>query len=451
MSVVIAPGELAQRAARVAAALQAMRPRVQVLGVLADNGADWVAVDRAAQRSGITLVPLPAFFTAAQLAHAVQVSRMDTLFCQEASAAQVLGFTPAGIPDGMPWHRRSVEPRDDAPRSSKITFTSGTTGAPKPVHLSAREQWRVARSLRDALVPLGLRRHLCLLPLAVLLENVAGVYAAEIAGAQCCVPPLAEVGMQGAASFDAAACLAAIERWEAESVILLPQMLAALTSALEAGAPIPRRLRFAAVGGARTAPAMLERARRAGLPAYEGYGLSECASVVTLNHPGADRPGSVGRPLAHALVRVEHGEIQVKRRGRWFSTGDLGRLDAEGFLYVEGRRKNVLITSFGRNVSPEWPEAELISGPAIAQAAVFGESRAHLCAVLVAASAALPDATLERQVDAANARLPDYAQVRRWVRAQASFTSQNGLATANGRPRREAIWRTYGGRLDALL
>jgi long-subunit acyl-CoA synthetase (AMP-forming) len=448
---VLAPGDVAARTSRLAAALRTMRPSVQVLGVLADNGPDWVALDRAAQRSAIALVPLPRFFTAAQLAHAVQASRMDALFCPDASSAQALGFSPAGIPDGMPWHRRSVARRSDPTQASKITFTSGTTGAPKPVELTAREQWQVARSLCEALRPLQLRRHLCLLPLALLLENVAGVYAAEIAGAHCCVPPLAELGMHGATGFEALACLAAIERWEAESVILLPQMLAALTGALEAGARVPRSLRFAAVGGARTASALLERARRVGLPAFEGYGLSECASVVTLNHPGADRPGSVGRPLAHARVRIEHGEIEVKRRGTWFSTGDLGRLDADGFLHVEGRRKNVLITSFGRNVSPEWPEAELLAGPAIAQAAVFGEAQPHLCAVLVAANEALSDAALERQVDAANSRLPDYAQVRRWVRADTGFTSQNGLATANGRPRREAIWQVYAERLDALL
>jgi long-subunit acyl-CoA synthetase (AMP-forming) len=448
---VLAPEELAARAARLAAALRTMRPRVRVLGILADNGADWVAVDRAAQRSAVTLVPLPGFFTAAQLAHAVEVSRMDALYCADASMAQALGFSPAGLPDGMPWHRRTVAGRAGATRASKLTFTSGTTGAPKPVRLAAAEQWQVARSLGEVLRPLRLRRHLCLLPLAVLLENVAGVYAAEIAGADCCVPPLAEVGVHGATGFDAAACLGAIEKWEAQSVILMPQMLAALTGALEAGARVPRSLRFAAVGGARTARALLERARARGLPVYEGYGLSECASVVTLNHPGADRPGSVGQPLPHAQVRVERGEIQVRRRLQWLSTGDLGRFDDDGFLYVEGRRKNLLITSFGRNVSPEWPEAELVAGPSIAQAAVFGEARARLCAVLVAANDALSDAALERQVDAANARLPDYAQVRGWVRAESSFTWQNGLATYNGRPRREAIWQAYRERLDALL
>jgi len=88
---VLAPKELAVYAAIVAAALRTMRPRVQVLGLLADNGADWVAVDRAAQHSGITLVPLPGFFTAAQLAHVVEVSRMDALFCPDPAVAQALG------------------------------------------------------------------------------------------------------------------------------------------------------------------------------------------------------------------------------------------------------------------------------------------------------------------------------------------------------------------------
>jgi long-chain acyl-CoA synthetase len=226
----IAPGAIAMRTAQLTAALRSMRPRAHVLGVLADNCADWIGLDRAAQRSAITLVPLPAFFTAAQLAHAVQVSRMDTLFCPDASAAQALGFAPAGIPDGMPWYRRSVGGQRDSVRPSKMTFTSGTTGAPKPVSLTAREQWEVARSLCEVLAPLKLRRHLCLLPLPVLLENVAGVYAAaEIAGADCVVPPLAEVGMHGASGFDATVCLRALERWEPQSVIVLPQMLAALT------------------------------------------------------------------------------------------------------------------------------------------------------------------------------------------------------------------------------
>jgi long-chain acyl-CoA synthetase len=449
---VIRPGALDARAQRMAAALAAARPRPRVIGLFGDNGPDWITVDLAAQHAGAALVPLPAFFTPAQLLHAVASSGMDGLFCQEPQLAEKLGFRPLGLIEDMRWHRRDAIAADAPRGTSKITFTSGTTGTPKGVALSADQQWAVARSIACALSVMGLGRHLCLLPLSVLLENVAGVYAAQHAGAECCVPPLAEVGVHGAAAFDAATCLAAIARYEAQSVILLPQMLAALTAALECGLPAPRTLRFAAVGGARVSPELLLRARRAGLPAYEGYGLSECASVVSLNHPGADCPGSVGRPLRHADVRIVEGEIHVRSGGTdsWVRTGDLGFLDGDGFLHIHGRRRNILITSFGRNVSPEWPESELLAGRSIAQAAVFGEGRAQLMAVVVPAHAGIPDIVLEREVQAANARLPDYARVSHWLRADDAFTVRNGLGTSNGRPRHAAIWQTYGERFNAL-
>jgi long-subunit acyl-CoA synthetase (AMP-forming) len=441
---VVAPGMLDARVTRLAAALRAAQPPVRVAGVLADNGADWVTIDLAAQKAGVVLVPLAGFFSAAQLAHAVVASGMDALF------GRLPSFIPAGELEGFAWSRRAATAPALPAATAKLTFTSGTTGAPKGVPLTAAAQWAVARSLADALRPLGIRRHLCLLPLPVLLENVAGVYAAMLAGAECALPPLAEVGMGGASAFDALSALRAMARFEAESLILMPQMLAALVAALEAGARAPRSLKLAAVGGAKMSPALLARARAAGLPAYEGYGLSECASVVSLNLPGADRPGSAGRPLAHAEARIRDGEIHVKAGGAWHASGDLGRIDADGYLHVEGRRKHVLITSFGRNVSPEWPEAELLAGRAIAQAAVFGEGRPQLCAVIVPAGRSA-GAAIEAQVRAANMRLPDYARIGGWITAERSFTAANGLATANGRPRRDAVWRAYGERLDGLF
>ena len=438
---VLRAGELDARVERLASALLTARPRARVVGLIADNGPDWVAADLAAQKARVVLVPLPAFFTVAQRAHAVHASGMDALLGEPEP-----GFEFRGTLDGLPWWRRATAPADLPRGAAKITFTSGTTGTPKGVPLRSAQQWAVARALAQATRPLRLRRHLCLLPLAVLLENIGGVYAPLAAGMEFCVPPLAEVGMRGSCGFDPAACLAAIERWDADSVILLPQMLAALCAALEHGARAPRSLAFAAVGGAKVSVALIERARSLGLPVYEGYGLSECASVVALNLPGADRPGSVGRPLPHAAVRIVAGEIHV----RDLPTGDLGRLDRDGFLYIEGRRKHVLITSFGRNVSPEWPEAELLAGGAIAQAAVFGEARPRLCALIVPTPGAA-DSALDAQVRAANARLPDYAQVGAWLRADLPFTPQNGFATANGRVRRDALWLAYGSRLDALL
>lgn len=433
---------LEARIAPLERALRRARPRV--LGLLADNGPDWLAFDVAAERAGVPLVPLPAFFTQAQVRHAVDACGMDALACASPGIARDLGFRAQA---DLPWLGRDAQPVALPEGTTKITFTSGTTGAPKGVYLGAAQQQALARALEAATRPLAIARHLCLLPLAVLLENVAGARTALAAGAECVLPPLAETGLAGAAQFDPLACLAAIGRWRAQSVILLPQMLLALTLALEAGAPRPQTLRFAAVGGAKVSAALLERARAAGLPAYEGYGLSECGSVVSLNLPGADRPGSVGRPLAHLRVAVGADREIVVSGVR---TGDLGRMDDDGFLYVEGRRKHQIITSFGRNVAPEWPEAELAAGAAIAQAAVFGEARARLCAVFVPRSPAVADAAIEADVRRANARLPDYAQIAFWIRADAPFGAADGTATPNGRVRRDAVWSRYGERLETL-
>jgi long-subunit acyl-CoA synthetase (AMP-forming) len=194
---------------------------------------------------------------------------------------------------------------------------------------------------------------------------------------------------------------------------------------------------------------------------FEGYGLTECGSVVCLNRPEATRDGSVGRPLPHARVSIVEGEIQVEgaRALAYLGgealpdgpvrTGDLGYQDDEGYVHITGRRKNVFITAFGRNVSPEWVESELLAHPAIAQAVVWGEAQADNVAVLVPRRADIDDARLARALADINAGLPDYARVARFVRAGAPFTAEAGLMTANGRPRREAILGRYQAEVDA--
>jgi len=467
-STTLSGDDFAARAARLSAVLRATSPRIRVLGLLADNSIDWLVVDRAAAAARIALVPLPPFFTPAQTAHALAVSGTDALVTADAATGSVLGFGDV-VPlagTALVLLRRPVPTSPPLPMgTAKITFTSGTTGAPKGVCLDDALQWRVAEGIAHVLRDVPVERHLCLLPLAVLLENVAGVYAPFVRGATACVPPVHTGGLKGASGFDPAACLAAIAAFEAHSVILLPQMLLALTLAAEQGARVPPSLRFAAVGGAKVAPSLVARARAVGLPAYEGYGLSECASVVALNVPRSDKAGTVGRLLPHVRLQAGHdGEIVV--RGASFlgytgqatprdpeallATGDLGHVDGEGFVHIDGRRKDVLITAYGRNVSPAWPEAELVTDAHIAQAAVLGDARPVLCAVLVPRTPAISDAALASAVAAANARLPDYARVGPWMRADEPFTSANGLATANGRIRHDAVLAHYAPRLDSL-
>jgi long-subunit acyl-CoA synthetase (AMP-forming) len=176
-------------------------------------------------------------------------------------------------------------------------------------------------------------------------------------------------------------------------------------AALEAGCtivPIPPFFCAAQVrhciGQARVLARLRRRAAAVGIHAYEGYGLSECASVVCLNTPESRREGSVGRVLPHARLRiVPDGEVMIRGASfvgylgdaasddstRWWASGDLGHLDQDGYLYLSGRRRSCFISGFGRNIAPEWVECELLQDPAIAQAAVFGEARPWNAAVLV--------------------------------------------------------------------
>lgn len=432
---------------------------VRVLATLLDNGPAWVVADRAAARAGVVHVPLPLFFSPGQMEHALQAAGVDAVLAAPAAAAAWPQWpsqarTVAG--DALVLLRLPALRVPLPPATAKITFTSGTTGAPKGVCLAAAAMEAVAKGLAEALAPLGIRRHLCALPFAVLLENIAGVMAPLSAGATCITLPLAQLGLAGAASFDPQRFDDCVRQHRPDSLILLPQMLAAWVQLLRgAGRSAPEGLKFVAVGGAAVGASLVRAARALGIPAHEGYGLSEGASVQTLNLPGADRPGSVGRPLPHARLRIAaDGEIEVagslfagylgqaQAPADWWPTGDLGTLDADGFLHVHGRKKNVLITGFGRNVSPEWVEAALRQA-GLRQAVVFGDGQPALSAVLWPADPGAGDADLAAAVAAANATLPDYARVARWLRGRGDFSLASGLATANGRPQRTAILHAH--------
>ena len=427
---------------------------VRALATRLPNGPAWIVADLAALRAGVVHVPLPLFFTAEQQAFVLGAAGADALL-QEAAPRPAQAIDVAG--ERLALVRRVAAAAPMPAGTRKVTFTSGTTATPKGVCLG-EAMLGVADGLAQALAPLAVRRHLCALPLPLLLENLAGVYAPLASGATVVVPSAESVGLAGSSGFNPAALDAAVRPRRAESVIVLPQMLrswSAWRSALRA-APLPT-LKFVAAGGAHVGAPAIAQARLAGLPAYEGYGLSEAGSVQTLNLPHADRPGSAGRALPHARVRVDaDGEIRVAgslmlgylgshpaATPAWLATGDLGRIDADGFLHIEGRRRNVLITSYGRNVSPEWVESELQASPAVAQAVVLGDGRPALAAVLWPARAQAADDELAQAVARANARLPDYARVARWVRGRAPFSAAGGLATANGRPRREPIERLH--------
>jgi long-subunit acyl-CoA synthetase (AMP-forming) len=469
---------------------------LRVVALHMDNRPDWVVVDLACQLAAVCLVPLPTFFSAEQLKHVLDSVPVDAVFTDQPDilspvcagrvrpgpelalgSAALLRLEPAAMPAPKS-AGRSLDARHRAlpAGTGKVTFTSGSTGRPKGVCLGNRQLLAQAAVLAAALAAaaaLERPRHLCLLPLSTLLENVAGVYAPLLAGGEVVVPSLAEIGFEGSSSLNPRVFLALLSRQRPDSVILTPQILQLLVTAAGQGWVPPASLRFVAVGGARVPPSLLEAAQALGIPAFEGYGLSECASVVSLNLPGANRPGSCGRPLPHIRVTLEDGEIRVSGNamlgyagepGSWWqagiATGDLGHLDDDGFLYIDGRKKNLLISSYGRNIAPEWVENEALAasdlaegalvGGALAECLVFGDARPYCVALLTPRNAADADEAIQQAIDRCNARLPDYARIRRWHRLAQPLAASRDLLTENGRPKRPAILARYQGVIDAL-
>lgn len=384
---------------------------VSVLGVALDNSVDWVLWDLAALRADIPCVPLPPFFTKEQVSHLLHSAGVSHLLSPE-------GLRDTGV------RREGILPKGTA----KVTFTSGTTGTPKGVCLPKSAMENVANSIVDVLGDEFVGIHACVLPLSVLLENVAGIYAGLMAGCTIHLSGLQAFGQKYENVHEV------LKNTEASSAILVPEILRTLMAQVAVYGPLPY-LKFIAVGGSKVDPALIHHARAMGLPVYEGYGLSECSSVVSLNTPQDDKTGSVGKLLPHIKARIIDGEIQIKDPGflgyigetapHVFNTGDLGQLDDDGFLFVTGRKKNVLITSYGRNVSPEWVESVLLAQPALAQVIVYGDAQPSLSAYVVPA---FPDANIKAAIQAANKTLPDYAQVKGFLIVP-PFTVQNATLT----------------------
>ena len=463
-------GALPREIHGIAAKLRGLR--ISTLGLDLDNGPAWAVLDLAALSAGVTLVPIPPFFSPQQVRHCLK----------QAGVQAVISDNPERFPvragyalTGSAGHLEIMEKRlavfeavgegDRVPQGiAKVTYTSGTTGEPKGVMLEWDRVETVADSLASLVSVERGDRHLCLMPLSVLLENIAGLYVPLWEGAAVLLPPLAETGVKGASAVDAGQMLGCLRSFRATTAILTPQTLQRLVEAFEAGAPLPAQLRFAALGGAPVSFSLLERARRLGLPVYEGYGLSECASVTTLNTKLHHKAGSVGRPLPHMKLAIsEDGEVLVAGNivsgylgdgtpgleGDWWRTGDIGHLDEDGFLYLSGRKRNVFITAFGRNVSPDWVESELVLEESVGQAMVFGEARPWNTAVIVTAPGTAVD-SVSAALARVNRRLPDYARVSRWLIADEPFTPENGLLSGTGRIRRREIYSRYRQRIESM-
>lgn len=441
---------------------------VQRLAIYADNTVDWVITDLACQKLGICLFPLPDYFSSEQLEHALNACAVDTILTDKPT--QLIKKLPGlALEKQLDYasklcflrRKESIMTTKLPNACQKITFTSGSTGQPKGVCLSLQQQLQQAQTMAE-LIDIQEPVHLCLLPLSTLLENIAGVYTPLFAGGTVHIRSQKELGFEGSRLVDPSLMLTLITTIKPDTLILIPQLLMLLVQAIEQGWPAPK-FKFVAVGGSKVAPDLLLKARKLGIPAYEGYGLSECASVVSLNTPANDQVGSCGRALPNVQVTVVDDELVVSGNAmlgyvndpqHWYPTqihtGDLGYLDDEGFVHINGRRKNILISTYGRNISPEWVESELLASSLLAEAVVFGDAKPFCIALLYPRTDEISDIQIARHIDQVNAKLPDYARIRAWHRLLSPLVADTKFMTSNGRPRRDNIAGFYASDIEQL-
>ncbi len=251
------------------------------------------------------------------------------------------------------------------------------------------------------------------------------------------------------------------------------------------------RFVFAMSGGAPLGRDVAEFFWGAGIPIYEGYGLTETSPVISVNARGATRLGTVGRPMPRIEVRIaEDGEILSRgpntMRGYygkpqataeaidndgWFHTGDIGHIDDGGFLVITDRKKELIVNAYGKNIAPAPIENALKASRWISQAVVIGDRRQYLAALIVpdfevlkgwAAAEKLGGtiaeqltnpklrAVLQAEIEAVNEHLARYEQIRVWEAVPAEFTLEGGELTPTLKVKRRVINIKYKAILDRL-
>ncbi len=422
------------------------------VALLCENRPEWVIALLAALRAGATVVPLDTKLDVAELTvligHAKPLLVVTSDAHRERATAAAAGTQVVSV-DGSSLSSPTElalehRPSDDV---ALVIYTSGTTGDPKGVAITLGNLLHQVRAVDAAIGRQGRERFLSVLPLCHLYELICGLLVPMVRGAVISYPAtetllpteLARImKSQRITSLVGVPLLyRALLRGIDAQLRRAPRaarLVVAVAGAIAAGIPVPaiRRLLHAPVlrafggslralysGGAALDVDVARGFERMGLPICQGYGLSETSPVIATNSLRAYRIGSVGRPLPGVEVRVSNeGEIQTRgphvMRGYvdrpdltaavlddqgWLRTGDLGHLDTDGFLFVTGRAKDVIVLGGGKKVYPDEVEQVLAQHAGFAEVCVLGVAARHgneeVCAVVVPAGATMLDPEAE--------------------------------------------------------
>jgi long-chain acyl-CoA synthetase len=386
-------GQLAVMARRAAARIAAETSREHV-GVYLPASAGFKIALFGVLAAGKVAVPLNLFLAGEELSYVIDHAELDlVLTCTELAGRLPAGTARTLLVDELISAERKLDPaergRDDL---AVLLYTSGSTGRPKGVRLTNRNLLANAEGSAQAGAFSPEDRVLGALPPFHTFALTTTVLAPMLVGASVSTMP----------RFHPEAALDLASAGEVSVILGVPSMYRLMARAQKARPRELRGLRLVVSGGERLPQKVREEFEAAfGTEIHEGYGLTECSPVVALNRPGENRPGTVGRPLEHLEVEIrgddcaplpsgEDGEIWVRgdsvmrgyhhdeeetaralRPEGWLRTGDIGRLDAEGYLAITGRLKELIIVG-GENVHPGEVEAVLSAHPAVAECAVLG-------------------------------------------------------------------------------
>jgi long-chain acyl-CoA synthetase len=373
-----------------------------------------------------------------------------------------------------------------------IMYTSGTTGNPKGVMLShGNILSNVAQCLEaEPILPDDVA--LCWLPLSHIYARTCDFYEPVIAGTLVCLSESVET------------VVADIAEVRPTHISCVPRFYEKLLASV--GSPDPAvtskrlrdlfgpRIRFLGAGGAPLPWSIEQTLLAAGLPILPGYGLTESAPVLSFNRTSRSKPGTAGMVLPGVEIKIApDGEILARGpnimpgywnnpeataeaiRDGWLHTGDLGTLDADGFLTITGRKKELLVLSNGKKVVPTQLEGLLVADDCIDQAVVYGEGRHFLTALLVPhwgnlrraiadGGRQVPESATEdelavhpavrdefrKRVSLRLADVAGYEQVKKFHVLPRPFTVAAGELTVSLKTRRGVIFERYHAELEAL-